>query len=75
MTRLIPVTACFQLLQHFLQVNDETLIYEKCGYSEGPLSLSLSMATDLFRRHVLVDVTQVFKDCSGAHVDVLATSR
>ena len=68
---VIPMTACFQLLQHFMQVNDETLLYEKCDYSEGPLSLSFSMATDLFCRNVLVDVTQVFK--AAAHM--LTSSR
>ena len=64
--KMIPVTACWQLIQHFLQVDKEALLDEKCGYSEGPLSVSLSMATDLFCRNVLVDVTQVFQ--AAAHI-------
>ena len=69
--KMIPVTACFHLIQHFLQVDEETLLYEKCDYSEGPICLALRLACHLFCCNVFVDVTQAFK---AAAVHMLASS-
>ena len=66
-----PVTACYQMIQHFLCVCQGMSGFSDLDkglreYSDGPLRSAIYMAIQLLYSGVLIDTTEVFK--AAAHI-------
>ena len=66
---MLPVMACFQLIQNFLHVSQQSSDFEKFDFPGSALCLALTISTRLLQSNVLIDVSEVFQ--AVAHTLVL----